>query len=229
MLGRGSQQPRGYQPQGSGNRSLPDDACPGLRRPAQCRRKTDDTSPVAVDVVEETRSVAAEVVEDANPVRLEVVEDANPVTVEVVEETVSVTVDRVEELDPPPLPPLSATGATPVGESVVKNRWNGPLNPGGSALGDAPGAGAQTTTWLYLALSNSASGTASSATDAAGTNRLATSGTQKSGAAAEAGPGGGLCAGGVEGFGALGRNDAVRVGRGGAAGVAGPLAGTLWR
>jgi hypothetical protein len=112
-----------------------------LRSAAQCRRKTDETSPVAVEVVEETRAVVAEVVDDAKSIALVVVE-------ETVEETVFVTVEVVEEVNPPP-PPLSATGATPVGESVVKNRWKGPLIPGGSPLGAGAGAGDHTTTWLY--------------------------------------------------------------------------------
>jgi len=97
-----------------------------------------------VDGVEEMRLVAAVVVDDPKPVRLEVVDDAKPITLEVVEETAFVTVDVVEEVKP--APPLSATGATPVGDWVVKNRWNGPLNPGGSPLGT--GAGDQTMTSL---------------------------------------------------------------------------------
>jgi hypothetical protein len=184
-----------------------------MSRRDQCRCKTDDT----VDVVEEMRFVAAVVVDDPKPVRLEVVDDAKPITLEVVEETAFVTVDVVEEVKPPP--PLSATGVTPVGDSVVKNRWNGPLSPGGSPLGT--GAGDQTMTSLCWARSNSASGMASIASEAAGTSRLPTSGTQKSDAAA--------AGGGVEGVGAFGRNDAVRVGRGAAEGAGGLFAGTLCR
>jgi len=168
-----------------------------------------------VDGVEEMRLVAAVLVDDPKPVRLEVVDDAKPITLEVVEETAFVTVDVVEEVKP--APPLSATGATPVGVAVVKNRWNGPLSPGGSPLGT--GAGDQTMTSLYWVRSNSASGMASIASEAAGTSRLLTSGTQRS----EAAPVGG----GVEGFGAFGRNDAVRVGRGAAGGAGGLFAGTL--
>ena len=179
----------------------------GLRSAAQCRRKTEETSPVVVEVAEEMRAVVAEVVDDAKSV-----------TVEVVEETAFVTVDVVDEVNPLP-PPLSATGATPVGESVVKNRWNGPLNPGGSPLG--AGAGDQTMTWLYCARSNAASGMTSIPRDAAGTKRLLTSGTQKSDAAAGAG--------GVDGLPGPGDNDAVLVGRGAADGVACLLAGASCR
>src|SRR5215469_7950377 len=104
------------------------DRC-GMSRRDQCRCKTDDM----VDGVEEMRLVAAVLVDDPKPVRLEVVDDAKPITLEVVEETAFVTVDVVEEVKP--APPLSATGATPVGVAAVKNRWNGPLSPGGSPLG----------------------------------------------------------------------------------------------
>jgi hypothetical protein len=183
---------------------------------------------VALDVVEEMRPVAAEVVDDvkpprlevvddAKPVRLEVVDDAKPSTPEVVDETALVSVDAVEEVTPPP--PASATGATPVGDSVVKNRWNGPPSPGGSALGI--GGGDQTIWLLSLARPNSASGMASIATDAAGTSRLLTSGTQKSGAATGSDA--------LGGFGTLGRGAAVRVGRGAVEAVAGLLAGALCR
>jgi hypothetical protein len=177
------------------------------RRAAQCRCKTEDTSPVAVEVVEEMRAVVAEVVDVAKSVA--------PV---VVEEIAFVTVDVVEEVNSPP-PPLSATGATPVGDSVVKNRWNGPLIPGGSPLG--AGAGDQTMTWLYWGLSNSASGMTNIPTDAAGTSRLLTSGTQKSDAAAGTG--------GVDGLRAPVRGAAVLVGGGVTEGAAGLLAGTLCR
>jgi hypothetical protein len=191
----------------------------------QCRRKTDVTSPVAVDVVEEMRPVAVEVVDDvkpvrlddAKPVRLEVVDDAKPATPDVVDETSLVRVDAVEGVKPPP--PASATGATPVGESVVKNRWNGPPSPGGSALGI--GGGDQTTRLLSLARANSASGIASIATDAAGISRLLTSGTQKSDAATGSDA--------LDGFGTLGRSDAVRVGRVAVEAVAGLRAGASCR
>jgi hypothetical protein len=176
-----------------------------LRGTPQCRCKTEDTSPVAVEVVEEMRVVVAEVVDVAKSV--------TPV---VVEETAFVTVDVVEEVNPP-LPPLSATGATPVGDSVVKNRWNGPFIPGASPPG--AGAGDQTKTWLYWGLFNSASGMTSSPRDAAGTSRLLTSGTQKSDVAAGTG--------GVEGLRAPVRDAAVLVGGGVAEGAAGILGGTL--
>ena len=184
---------------------------------------------MAVDVVEETRPVAAEVVDDVKPVRLEVVEDVKPVRLEVVEDakpstrdvvdgTALVRVDAGEEVNPPP-PPASAMGATPVGDSVVKNRWNGPPSPGGSPLGS--GGGDQTIRLLSLARFNSASGIASIATDTAGISRLLTSGTQKSDPATGSDV--------LDGFGTLDRKDAVRVGRGVVEAAAGLRPGALCR
>ena len=151
-------------------------------------------------------------------VAAEVVDDAKPVAPEVVEETALETVDTVEEVNPPP-PPFSTMGAAPVGDAVVKNRWNGPPNPGGSPLG-AEG-GDQTMTSMSGARSNSASGMASIAREAVGTSRLLTSGTQKSDSSTGSE--------GVESFGAMGPGDAVRVGWGAVGAVAGRLAGTLCR
>jgi hypothetical protein len=182
---------------------------------------------VPVDAVEETRPVAAEVVDDVKPVRLEVVEDAKPVRLEVVDDAkpstpdvVDARVDAGEEVNPPP-PPASATGATPVGDSVVKNRWNGPPSPGGSGSPLGSGGGDQTIRLLSLARFNSASGIASIATDTAGISRLLTSGTQKSDAATGSDV--------LDGFGTLGRSDAVRVGWGVVEAAAGLLAGALCR
>lgn len=230
LLGCGEPSPRRDVTSGGAERTrLREPLGCGSRQLCQCRRKTDATTPVPVDVVEEMRPVAAEVVDDvkpvrlavvddAKPVRLEVVDDAKPATPDVVDETSLVRVDAVEGVKPPP-PPASATGATPVGESVVKNRWNGPPSPGGSALGI--GGGDQTTRLLSLARANSASGIASIATDAAGISRLLTSGTQKSDAATGSDA--------LDGFGTLGRSDAVRVGRGAVEAVAGLLAGASCR
>jgi len=62
---------------------------------------------------------------------------------------------------------------------------------------------------------------ASIAREAVGTSRLLTSGTQKSDSTTGSE--------GVEGFGAMGPGDAVRVGWGAVGAVAGRLAGTLCR